>query len=107
MPIPVNGVNYSKLCRKILGRGWGTGFSNFIMFNRNIEDEYVEVLSLTHGAQGKRWHIWICTASVIGPTLVTCQYTSVHVHTVVLHGHTRPLGTSAATIFVIQIPMVR
>ncbi len=67
MPIPVNGVNYSKLCRKILKREWGTGFSNFIMFNRNIEDVYVEGLSLTHGPHGKRWHIWTCTASVIEP----------------------------------------
>ena len=63
---PLNGVKYSKVCGKIIAYQYGSpdGFHPYY-HNRglNVDDRYVEGVSLTHG-QTPRKHIWTFAAAL-------------------------------------------
>ena len=51
---------YNKVCGRVIGRGTNTpdGFIRFGGGQTTIEDNYVDGVSVTHGASGSRMHIW-------------------------------------------------
>ena len=51
---------YSKVCGRVIGIGRGSldAFSRFILNQTTIEDNYLDGVSVTHGAPGSRTHIW-------------------------------------------------
>lgn len=57
-----NGINtaYSKVCGRIIGEGAGSpdAFHRFISNQNTIEGNYLEGVSIIHGAAGSRTHIW-------------------------------------------------
>ena len=62
----LNGVEYSRVCGKIVGYQFGSpdAFSPYYHnIHRTIDDSYVDGVSLTHG-QGPRKHIWTFAAAV-------------------------------------------
>lgn len=61
--LPVNGMEYSTVCGRILGYGGGGGFSDYFDFNYTIDDWYMTGVSLTHGPPGNRSHIWSFTSA--------------------------------------------
>ena len=56
----VGGSQYSRVCGRALGYrfGYNRGFWVYHIANRSIDEQYVDGLSLTHGAPGSRQHIW-------------------------------------------------
>ncbi len=62
-PIPVKGVSYSTVCGRILGWGRETAFGPFLIGRTSIESSYIDGVSLTHGPQGNRSHIWSFVAA--------------------------------------------
>ena len=57
----VAGITYSRVCGRIIGYQYGDGTA-FALYNfgvaTTIDSPYVGGVSLTHGAQGVRQHIW-------------------------------------------------
>ena len=51
---------YSKVCGRVIGSGSETpdAFLRFISNQTTIEDNYLDGVSVTHGAPGSRTHIW-------------------------------------------------
>ena len=78
------GQNYSRVCGRILAYHKGTpdAFWNSVSNGvTSIESAYVDGISLTHGPEGSRQHIWTFTASPYGenPTYmrnVNCKCTN-------------------------------
>ena len=56
---------YGKVCGRIIGEGVETtdAFNRFIPNQNTIEDNYLDGVSVTHGAPGSRTHIWSFAAS--------------------------------------------
>ena len=56
----VGGSQYSRVCGRALAyrRGPNYGFYGYRSRPVGIEEQYVDGLSLTHGASGSRQHIW-------------------------------------------------
>ena len=56
----MGGSQYSRVCGRALAYQWGPNYAflGYIWRNQGIEDQYVDGLSLTHGAPGARQHIW-------------------------------------------------
>ena len=56
----VGGSQYSWVCGRALAYRWGpnSAFLGYIWRNQSIDGQYVDGLSLTHGASGSRQHIW-------------------------------------------------
>ena len=56
----VGGSQYSRVCGRAQAYrfGWNYGFYGNFYGRRSIESQYVDGLSLTHGAPGSRQHIW-------------------------------------------------
>ena len=81
------GVTYSRICGRIVAyqQGLAGGFYHTVNQNLGIEGAYLDGISLTHGMQGSRQHIW----SFIGTyydqdpryrTVVNCPCTNTAVH---------------------------
>ena len=56
----VGGSQYSRVCGRALAyqRGYNVAFRGYHVGRRGIDGQYVDGLSLTHGAPGSRQHIW-------------------------------------------------
>ena len=52
----VGGSQYSRVCGRALAYRWG--YNHGFYGRRGIDGQYVDGLSLTHGAPGSRQHIW-------------------------------------------------
>ena len=64
--LPVNRTKYSTVCGRILGIGFGLGFTFNLPSDSKmatIEDIYLSGFSLTHGKPGNRSHIWSFVAT--------------------------------------------
>ena len=61
---PVPGDEYSRVCGRIVGYGEANNAA-FNFPGLNIEGFYVNGLSLTHGAEGSRDHIWTFAIGVV------------------------------------------
>ena len=81
------GGSYSGVCGRIVAyqKGWAGGFFGAIRSNQGIDGAYANGISLTHGVQGSRQHIW----SFVGATFeqqsnyrtdVNCPCTNTAVH---------------------------
>ncbi len=59
------GQPYSHVCGRVIGfqRGSTDAFYTSINSNRGLEDAYIDGMSLTHGAEGSRQHIWSFAAA--------------------------------------------
>ena len=71
----VGGSQYSRVCGRALAYRWGRNFA-FLGYHRRwrgIDGQYVDGLSLTHGAPGSRQHIWTFASGFL-----TRQYPSSH-----------------------------
>ena len=66
----VGGLPYSRVCGRIRGYQFGSTDA-FFTYTRGIDSNYVDGLSLTHGAAGSRQHIWTFAA---GLTEVSSSY---------------------------------
>jgi len=57
---PSHGIEYSKVCGRIIGYQLGTpeAFAPLLSRQLTIEKNYVDGVSLTHGEEGSREHIW-------------------------------------------------
>jgi len=57
---PSHGIEYSKVCGRIIGYQLGIpeAFQLLINANKTLEENYVDGISLTHGEEGSREHIW-------------------------------------------------
>ena len=62
----VGGSQYSRVCGRALAYRFGLtiGFYGYHWRRRGIERQYVDGLSLTHGAPGSRQHIWTFASGV-------------------------------------------
>ena len=62
----VSGMEYQQVCGRIRAyqRGSTQAFVQFLQFNKNLENAYVDGISLTHGAVGERQHIWTFAAGI-------------------------------------------
>ena len=62
---PSNGKLYSRVCGRVNAyqKGSVNGFYPGFYSGRGLEEEYVDGVSLTHGAPGSRQHIWTFVAS--------------------------------------------
>ena len=56
----VGDSQYSRVCGRALAYRWGYNYAFYGFHTRRhgIDDQYVDGLSLTHGAPGSRQHIW-------------------------------------------------
>lgn len=59
----VKGLSYTKVCGRIRGYQYGSTFTFLLYTGLNtglntIEKAYLDGVSLTHGPNGKRQHIW-------------------------------------------------
>ena len=56
----VGGSQYSRVCGRALAYRWGYNFAflGYHQLRYGIDGQYVDGLSLTHGAPGSRQHIW-------------------------------------------------
>ena len=56
----MGGSQYSRMCGRALAyrRGYNFACRGYLYRGVNIDDQYVDGLSLTHGAPGSRQHIW-------------------------------------------------
>ena len=61
----VGGSQYSRVCGRARAYRWGLN-SAYYMYGggRNIDSNYVDGLSLTHGATGSRQHIWTFASGI-------------------------------------------
>ena len=57
---PSNGRYYSHVCGRIIGYQKGSllAFYQSLVSNRGLEGQYIDGVSLTHGANNSRQHIW-------------------------------------------------
>ena len=64
----VSGVQCSQVCGSIKAYQYGYtyAFYQYLTRNSNLEESYVDGVSLTHGAAGERQHIWTFAAEVSG-----------------------------------------
>ena len=62
-------TTYSKVCGRIIGEGVRTtdAFYRFIANQNTIEGNYLDGVSITHGATGSRTHIWTLGTGVFKP----------------------------------------
>ena len=62
----VGGSQYSRVCGRALAYQWGHNYAFFAYHhgNHGINDQYLDGLSLTHGAPGSRQHIWTFASGV-------------------------------------------
>ena len=65
VPYSVQGVEYSRVCGKVIGyqREAPDGFIFYDETNATIDEEYVDGVSITHGQSGHRTHIWTFAAA--------------------------------------------
>ena len=58
--IPTSGISYSQVCGKVLGYPYNSldAFDPRWTGNRDIEDKYLDGISVTYGAAGSRQHIF-------------------------------------------------
>ena len=63
LPLQVPGRSFSSVCGRVRGHGWGRAFRNAIVCNYDLEQAYVDGVSLTHGPAGRRTHIWTFVAA--------------------------------------------
>ena len=59
----VGGLPYSRVCGKIKGYQFGATIA-FYTTNQDINNHYVDGVSLTHGRPGRRQHIWTFAAGL-------------------------------------------
>ena len=59
----VGGLPYSRVCGRIKGYQFGATIA-FYTTNRDINSQYVEGISLTHGGPWRRQHIWTFVAGL-------------------------------------------
>ena len=55
---PVNGRTYSHVCGRVFAYQRGSTNAFDLPSNRNLDDAYLDGVSLTHGVSGSRQHIW-------------------------------------------------
>ena len=62
----VDGSQYSKVCGRALAYqfGFNGAFRGYHFVRQGIDGQYVDGLSLTHGAPGSRQHIWTFTSGL-------------------------------------------
>ena len=62
----VNGVQYHQVCGRIRGYQFGAtaAFHAHNYYNRSIDEQYLDGISLTHGRAGMRQHIWTFAAGI-------------------------------------------
>ena len=62
----VSGVQYSRVCGSIKAYQYGytVAFYQYLNYSSNLEESYVDGVSLTHGAAGERQHIWTFAAGL-------------------------------------------
>ena len=61
----VNGIQYHQVCGRIRGYQYGaTAAFSAYRYNRNIDEQYLDGISLTHGRAGMRQHIWTFAAGI-------------------------------------------
>ena len=67
------GQPYSRVCGRVIAYQKGTpdAFSQSIAFPSGLEDIYVDGVSLSHGADGSRQHIWTFVAALYEGTAAT------------------------------------
>ena len=63
---PSTGQSYSRVCGKVIAYQSSTtnAFDPYIIFAPGLEGVYVDGVSLTHGAEGSRQHIWTFAAAL-------------------------------------------
>ena len=63
----VGGSQYSRVCGRALAYRWGRNYAFFVYHRRSygIDGQYVDGLSLTHGAPGSRQHIWTFASGLL------------------------------------------
>jgi len=63
----VGDFQYSRVCGRALAYRWGRNYAFLVYHRRNhsIEGQYVDGLSLTHGAPGSRQHIWTFASGLL------------------------------------------
>ena len=82
VPITSDGQPYTHVCGKVIGYQKGTpdAFSPFIdsSTDKNLDDNYLDGFSLTHGQPGSREHIWTFAAALyeIGSSTSVCPCSS-------------------------------
>ena len=69
---------YSKVCGRIIGEGITSpdGFYRFIANQTTIEGNYLDGVSVTHGAPGSRTHIWTFGAGFLGDRRCPCDHSN-------------------------------
>ena len=67
------GRDYSKVCGRIVGYGYGSNIAFSIGGVDDVEVEYVDGLSLTHGSAGSRTHIWTFAIGVAESVAATAS----------------------------------
>ena len=55
---PTGGVEYSQVCGQALGYQYGDPVAFALSSGQSIDDYYMDGLTLTHGQNGSRQHIW-------------------------------------------------
>ena len=62
---PTNGRNYSHVCGRVTAyqRGFTSAFSSGAYDGEDLDGPYVDGVSLTHGGEGSRQHIWSFAAA--------------------------------------------
>ena len=65
VPYSVQGVQYSRVCGKVIGyqREAPDAFIYYDETKATIDEEYVDGVSITHGQNGSRTHIWTFAAA--------------------------------------------
>ena len=66
LPYQTHGHQYSRVCGRILGfqNGDTIGVSNLIANSFSIDQVYLDGVSLTHGSEGSRQHIWSFVSAI-------------------------------------------
>ena len=59
------GVNYSRVCGRVIGYQSGTPDAFWNQSSQTIEGDYVDGVSLTHGPPGARQHIWTFAGGLV------------------------------------------
>ena len=69
---------YSKVCGRIIGEGITSpdGFYRFIANQTTIEGNYLDGVSVTHGAPGLRTHIWTFGTGLLGDKHCPCDHSN-------------------------------
>ena len=63
----VSSSQYSRVCGRALAYQWGVNYAFYAYHqgNHSINDQYVDGLSLTHGAPGSHQHIWTFASGLL------------------------------------------